>query len=287
MCQNKLCRQKGNSNQSKTELEKELKQELEAISKAEDGLQQQTAKIQSLTQELEDKTLEFALRTEEQMALSIGQVLGAAIDQWTEEVGAFESLTKTIADNAKGFFTDVRNSISSATIDLVKGTKTISEAVRDMAATIVDSLLEIAAQRAATQLLGGGLGILGVRTGGLATDVGIKRFNSGGPVQGGIPNRDSVPAILQPGEFVVRKSAVDAVGQDFLFSLNSLSNSRVSGRTPERQPASNTREGTAVNVWVVSKDQVPPPSPRDIIAVVDENIATGGVIRKRIKSVRV
>ena len=269
------------------ELEKELKQELEAISKAEDGLQQQTAKIQSLTQELEDKTLEFALRTEEQMALSIGQVLGAAIDQWTEEVGAFESLTKTIADNAKGFFTDVRNSISSATIDLVKGTKTISEAVRDMAATIVDSLLEIAAQRAATQLLGGGLGILGVRTGGLATDVGIKRFNSGGPVQGGIPNRDSVPAILQPGEFVVRKSAVDAVGQDFLFSLNSLSNSRVSGRTPERQPASNTREGTAVNVWVVSKDQVPPPSPRDIIAVVDENIATGGVIRKRIKSVRV
>ena len=48
-------------------------------------------------------------------------------------------------------------------------------------------------------------------------------FNSGGTV-GGPPsaNRDVVPAMLTPGEFVVRREAAQSVGTRFLMGLNSL-----------------------------------------------------------------
>ena len=73
--------------------------------------------------------------------------------------------------------------------------------------------------------LGGGLGgifssVLGGLTGGLGGLGGILGgflgFAKGGPVG----STDTVPAMLSPGEFVVRKSAVDRYGTDFLSSLN-------------------------------------------------------------------
>jgi hypothetical protein len=44
-----------------------------------------------------------------------------------------------------------------------------------------------------------------------------QRFELGG----GIFGTDTVPAMLTPGEFVVKKSAVDAIGVDNLKAMNS------------------------------------------------------------------
>ena len=54
-------------------------------------------------------------------------------------------------------------------------------------------------------------------TGGLVTGEGVRGYAAGGPVR---DPRDTVPAMLAPGEFVVRKSAVDKVGIPFLQQLN-------------------------------------------------------------------
>lgn len=43
---------------------------------------------------------------------------------------------------------------------------------------------------------------------------------AGGLVRGGIPGVDSVPTMLMPGEYVVRKNAVDKIGVDYLDNLN-------------------------------------------------------------------
>jgi TP901 family phage tail tape measure protein len=48
---------------------------------------------------------------------------------------------------------------------------------------------------------------------------------SGGPVTGGSGSKDDVPALLMGGEFVMRKSAVQKYGSNFMDSLNS-------GKTP-------------------------------------------------------
>ncbi len=56
-------------------------------------------------------------------------------------------------------------------------------------------------------------GVGGGATGGLVTSTGIRRFATGG-------STDTVPAMLSPGEFVLRRSAVERIGLDALRQMN-------------------------------------------------------------------
>ena len=47
-------------------------------------------------------------------------------------------------------------------------------------------------------------------------------YNKGGFVDGGGPNRDTVPAMLSPGEFVMSRGAVQRYGKSTLESMNSV-----------------------------------------------------------------
>ena len=75
----------------------------------------------------------------------------------------------------------------------------------------------------------GGILATAAKTGFTAQGIGSKRpFANGGPVLGfnrggsvpGSGNGDTVPAMLEPGEFVIRKSAVQAFGKDKLSDIN-------------------------------------------------------------------
>ena len=50
--------------------------------------------------------------------------------------------------------------------------------------------------------------------------MGLFGFAEGGPVYGGSGTRDDVPAMLMGGEYVMRKSAVEKYGPDFMKTLN-------------------------------------------------------------------
>lgn len=89
-----------------------------------------------------------------------------------------------------------------------------------MGQTILRIATQIAAKAAVFGLLslftGGtaGLGgftkfVLGFSKGGFVPPV--QKFSTGGFVTGGAPGRDSVPALLQPGEFVIPKTTVDQI----------------------------------------------------------------------------
>ncbi len=64
----------------------------------------------------------------------------------------------------------------------------------------------------------------------------VKAFARGGVVPGS-GNRDTVPAMLMPGEFVIRKKAVDTIGADNLHSMNKYGGggSIRAGRSNKRQ----------------------------------------------------
>jgi hypothetical protein len=123
-------------------------------------------------------------------------------------------------------------------------------------------------------------GLIGDAIGGLK---GILGFNSGGlvPVQYFAGGGDVVPAMLTPGEYVLRKSAVDAIGRERLAQLNAMGPNRISqsdNNTSSAQPS-------ITNVWVVSPDQVPPPSERDIVVTIARDIQNKGALRTLIRSV--
>lgn len=103
-----------------------------------------------------------------------------------------------------------------STIDHVKG---IGDAFGQLANSVVGSIqkivaqliIQIAFQKLAAAAASGGGGI-----GGLFSAL---KFAEGGVVPG-VGNTDSVPAMLMPGEFVVSKAAVQALGVQHLATIN-------------------------------------------------------------------
>ena len=106
---------------------------------------------------------------------------------------------------------------------------------------------------------------------------------SGGPVVGGVPNRDSVPTRLMPGEFVMKKSAVSALGEDFLTNLNN--NTAATMNAMKGSTVVQNNEPSVVNVWVVTDKEKAQMGPNDIIATISKDIRTGGTTKKLIQSV--
>jgi TP901 family phage tail tape measure protein len=134
--------------------------------------------------------------------------LAVQIQQVREE---FSALVRSIGDG-KGFQTLVRLGLdlAGALIKIADATKGVLPLIGIMAA--------FRGFTAVTQFAGGFGGGL---TGGNKKAQGgrIHRFASGGVVPG-VGNRDSVPAMLTPGEFVLRKSAVQKYGAGNLVKMN-------------------------------------------------------------------
>lgn len=238
-------------------------------------------------------------------------------DNWAEAVREMNT-NKVIGDGMAGILGNVTGNLGNSFAQILSGTKSISAGFRDMATSIIKSMLDIAAQAAAMQIMKGIVGMIGmgagaasagnytlaeggmsvptfqvpttIATGGYIKPNGkvqrMKGYAEGGTVTGGVRGRDSVPAMLMPGEFVLKQSAVNAVGTDFLHSLNQASSAVVSSAPSKAAPASEGGGGHTTNVWIVTPDQQPSGmGPNDIVAVVSDNITRGGSIKKLIKQV--
>jgi TP901 family phage tail tape measure protein len=137
---------------------------------------------------------------------------------------ALENITGKEGTEQEGFFSKIKSGFG----DLLGGLK---DKLGGMFSGLKDSLGGLFGGGAGgggifSSLLGGlggiGSGIGGIFSGllgGFSGGLGslFSFFNTGGPVGRGT---DTVPAMLTPGEFVVKKSAVDKYGTGFLSSLN-------------------------------------------------------------------
>lgn len=154
-----------------------------------------------------------------QEALNVAREGGNSITD--QEVIAQRTLAVQIQKTSANFqelITNVAN--SEAFQNITKGVLTFTNAVIDLIDALKDVLpvlAAIAAQAAIPSLVGFAKGfgakILGKNQGGPIP------FARGGYVPGQ-GNRDTVPAMLTPGEFVIRKKAVEAIGVDKLGAMN-------------------------------------------------------------------
>jgi len=103
--------------------------------------------------------------------------------------------------------------------------------------------------------------------GGLVNGYGaVGRMAGGGAVHrfaGGGLQRDSVPALLEPGEFVMRKSAVDSMGLPAMERMNSTGKSGMppvkiqienSGQEKDAEQGETMMDGEAMVVKMILKD---------------------------------
>ena len=158
--------------------------------------------------------------------------------------------------------------------------------VEDLNKMIIKMIVFKAIEAGANSFMGNGV----EESGGVISSGSFTTHSAtGGLVRGGTANRDSVGAKLMPGEYVLKKSAVDALGTNFLNDLNTnaaqtLSNTaaQLGGMSYDNESAS---EPSVVNVWVVSKEEEAKMGPNDIIATISRDIRNGGQTKRLIQSV--
>lgn len=136
----------------------------------------------------------------------------------------------SIEDGARSTAQSIRSEFANAFAGIAIDGEDLGDSFRQLGLNIASTVTQITA-RIGTDLLfgsifgsqgglqglfgGGGGGLRGFNKGGP-----VKGFTDGGIVTGGSGVRDDVPARLQSGEFVLRKSAVNAIGRKNLEAIN-------------------------------------------------------------------
>lgn len=217
----------------------------------------------------------------------------AGLKSWGEEQQRAANWRLTIHDDVIDVLDTTKTSFKDMVTELVTGTASIGDAWRGFMTKVLESILDkttsnmassfgyflvSGVQTAADSLLGAGAGAAptGKNEGGLIrAEAG--RF---------ISTRDSVPVLTRPGEYVLRKSAVDSIGRQNLDMMNAYGNRMVSQAGPKNTLASQgERSGQTVNVWVVKEGEQPSMGKNDVLAIVSQDILTGGQTKKLIKSI--
>lgn len=236
---------------------------------------------------------------------TLGEAMNGAWAVFSENANTGISTFEIVADGLLNTFEVARTGMGSMWKDVLTGTKSMKAAFKDFTYSVLDSLFDMATKILANKILtailnfaassftkgaapvGGdptlsgaaGTSIFGAALGG---EIPRRMALGGNPA----PFRDNVLVNAMPGEIMMRKSAVDMIGRDNLLQLNAQGNNRIS-RMPSISQAMPQREPDEVNVWIVPEGTKPSMGKKDVIAVVSEDLATGGIIKKLVANIAV
>lgn len=167
-----------------------------------------------------------------------GDKIREMIRQLEEELG---KLNQAGNELTQAFRDGLQNGIETSLVGLAKGTMSLSDAVRNLALSIVDSMAKIAAQQlaqmATSSLVGASGGMGGLLASVFAAD--------GGQVRGpGSTTSDSIPAMLSDKEFVTRAAVVQQPGAlGFLHDFNRHGMAALEGWLPRVRHATGGLAG--------------------------------------------
>lgn len=122
-------------------------------------------------------------------------------------------------DLEKTFKEGLTEGLQTSIVGLAKGTMTLREAVLNLANTIINAMINIAAQQLAMQAASATSGWWGAIAGAFSS--GTVTAATGGYIRGpGTSTSDSIPARLSNGEFVVKADSVAHYGVGFMHAIN-------------------------------------------------------------------
>jgi TP901 family phage tail tape measure protein len=181
------------------------------------GINQQLLDAESNTSNIERLRgrrrvgLESRISSRFQESLLGGEPFG--IDEERDMRRQFEFTDKLV--QASNVFAQ---NIGAAMVDAIARGADLGEVLQSAAANFFNTLSSAFMQSAVDDIVGGFGGGISAAASGLT---GLAFANSGGMIRGGSGTRDDVPTLLTGGEFVMRKSAVQRYGPEFMAALNS------------------------------------------------------------------
>lgn len=149
-------------------------------------------------------------------------------DQLKQLAASADLAGQRMAEFKKAVTDALTNDLANWMARGIDDAKSLGDAIRGLALSIVESMRQIAAQAIAKKIIDSIMGFFGGGGGEFAL-----AGATGGLVRGpGTSTSDSIPAWLSDGEFVVREAAVRRVGVQFLDDLNTFNTLHL--RTPGR-----------------------------------------------------
>lgn len=158
-----------------------------------------------------------------QSALNVANKAGNSLTQ--DAATAQQALAVRITKVREEFLALIRSVTETATFQIMANTALTLASALIKVADAIKPLLPLLTALTAIRIAKGLGSFVGSFAGGLSSS---RTFNKGGKVHhfargGMVPgtgNRDTVPAMLQPGEFVIRKSSVNKLGASNLAAMN-------------------------------------------------------------------
>ena len=257
----------------KRELEK-LDQLLAKEEELDSQYKQQKVSLEERRRVIEETSALEIKNIERQISLR-----GTLQDIMSEYAMSNEAIQKELSDNMKEVARGMKSDFKGAFKSFIDGSKSAKEAFRNFALSVMDRLMDMAASYSTNLLfsnIGKGVGLMGFSGGG---KVPTKRAR-GGMISGGSGVRDDVPAMLMGGEYVVKKSAVDALGVGFMNRINSYAEGGVVAENKfimgtEGDPTNYGKRGkfsvgSRLSAMAITSEDNPQNARRDAMAAEDE-----------------
>lgn len=226
---------------------------------------------------------------------------------WEEFKRQAQDVRAWADDFASSSLSNLSSAMGSAFVDSLKDIKNWEKTVRTALSNVTDAVAKTAAQMAAARIIVGAIGAFGgaaagggggfapgsqmaqmmaaqANAGGLISEHGVRRFDRGGAVPGPSVDRDVVPALLTPGERVIRR----AVSQRYPGQLDALNR----GASPEAAfgvPSSAGGISLAVHTTVNVNAPIAAPVDqrsleRSVVAAVIAAIDRNPAIREKLRA---
>lgn len=261
-----------------------------------------TKSINDLDKEIEEATY-ILTQLDVYKNMSAGdQVMygvGSAMTNYVDQNKAFQTIGGSAEYLANNVISNLDSGFTSLFQNIISGSKKAGDAFRDFGRQILETIRDIAIQMAVKQGLSALFSAFAREdmsgqssSTPLSVALAGKPRAVGGLVNGPVKNRDSVNMKLMPGEYVLKKSAVDVIGRDYLDSLNNnatatLNASAESLSDAKTESASNTNTGAGgtVNVYVVGQEQQQAMTPSDVLVTITQDMLTGGQTKRLVKSI--
>lgn len=229
---------------------------------------------------------------------TIGEGAQQAVQAFREANNLGASMTEMVNMNLGGGIQMLDENLTNMFSGIITGSQSALGAFGNFAMGVMNWLSQLAAQMLAKQILGQLFSLIGLgasasgafspSTGPISGGLPISStFNGGeighpsvtinraggGEVSNGSTGQDSVRTNLARGEWVVRKRAVDSVGNQFMARLN-----KHGGKALEdlkSSPKIEMKSRTETNVYVVPPEEKPSLGPNDVLVVMRDDMMNG------------
>lgn len=281
----------------------------QAVISAENDLNSSMEQKLSLEKQLTDATNAYNLAVGDQLEehQTLMEQLKGIIDSYIKTSAASATWQSSLRADVIGVLDDSKASFKSFVIAVSEGTQTVGSAFKSLIVSILSSIEDKLATKASDSLVGiltSGIGALfggstaGTSAAGFSTDISNATFVSGASFNGGgtvkkansgaYIGRDNQLVMAQAGEGILNRAAMSLIGQNTFNQINALGNRKISQSTSDLSSlASNSSSGggDVVNVYVVSPDQKPSLTSKDVIVTIADDLSKGGVTKKLVKSI--